>query len=92
MGDKRRELQVAKVKLFKPQTDNVNSGLTTGGFIVVGGQDLSFCVGLKAPFTSKSMSEEEETFGKTPQWLDEQGNVQKYQSERVIILGPDECQ
>ena len=31
-----------------------------------GGQDLSFCVGLKAPFTSKSTSEEEETFGKTP--------------------------
>ena len=31
-----------------------------------GGQDLSFCVGLKAPFTSKSMSEDEEMFGKTP--------------------------
>ena len=33
---------------------------------IVGGQDLSFCVGFKAPFTSKSTSEEEETFGKTP--------------------------
>ena len=34
-------------------------------FVAVGGQGLSFCVGLKAPFTSNSMSEEEETFGKT---------------------------
>ena len=34
--------------------------------VSVGGQDLSFCVGLKAPFTSNSTSEEEETFGKTP--------------------------
>ena len=32
----------------------------------VGGQNLSFCVGLKTPFTSKGTSEEEETFGKTP--------------------------
>ena len=32
----------------------------------VGGQDLSFCVGLIAPFTSKSTSEEEETLGKAP--------------------------
>ena len=27
--------------------------------IIVGGQGLSFCVGPKAPFTSKSMFEEE---------------------------------
>ena len=32
----------------------------------VGGQGLSFCVGFKASFTSKSTSEEEGTFGKTP--------------------------
>ena len=31
-----------------------------------GGQGLSFYVGLKTSFTSKSTSEEEETFGKTP--------------------------
>ena len=31
-----------------------------------GGQDLSFCVRLKTPFTSKSTFEEEETFEKTP--------------------------
>ena len=31
----------------------------------MGSQGLSFCVELKAPFTSKSTSEEEETFGKT---------------------------
>ena len=31
-----------------------------------GGQDLSFCVGLKAPFTNKSTSDEERTFGKAP--------------------------
>ena len=34
--------------------------------LLVGGQCLSFCVGLKTPFTSKSTFEEEETFGKTP--------------------------
>ena len=33
---------------------------------IVGGQDLSFCVGLKAPFTNKSTFEEEKTFGKAP--------------------------
>ena len=32
----------------------------------MGGQDLNFYVGLKAPFTNKSMSEEEKTFGKAP--------------------------
>ena len=31
-----------------------------------GGQGLSFCVGPKTPFTSKSTSEEEEMFRKTP--------------------------
>lgn len=35
MGDKQRESQVAKVKLFKPQTNNVNSGITIGEFIVI---------------------------------------------------------
>ena len=29
----------------------------------MGGQDLSFCVGFKAPFTNKSTSEEEERLG-----------------------------
>ena len=32
----------------------------------VGGQGLSFYVGLKTSFTSKSTSEEEEMFGKIP--------------------------
>ena len=36
------------------------------GIISVGGQDLSFCVGLKAPFTNESTFEEEKTFGKAP--------------------------
>ena len=39
---------------------------STVNTICGGGQDLSFCVGLKAPFTSKSKFEEEETFGKIP--------------------------
>ena len=34
-----------------------------------GGQNLSFCVGLKAPFTSEGTFEEEETLEKTPWWL-----------------------
>ena len=34
--------------------------------IPVEGQDLSFCVGIKAPFTNKSTSKEEKTFGKAP--------------------------
>ena len=34
-------------------------------YVCVGGQGLSFCVGLKAQYTSKSTSEEEETFEKT---------------------------
>ena len=35
-------------------------------YVCVGGQGLSFCVGLKAQCTSKSTSEEEEMFRKTP--------------------------
>ena len=31
-------------------------------------------------------------FGKTPQQVDVQGNVRRQQFERVILLGPDECQ
>ena len=31
-------------------------------------------------------------FGKALQWMVVQGNVQKQQSERVILLGLDECQ
>ena len=32
----------------------------------VGGQDLSFCVGLKSPFTNNSVSNEEKALGKAP--------------------------
>ena len=32
----------------------------------VGGQDLSFCVGLKALFTNNNASEEEKVLGKAP--------------------------
>ena len=32
----------------------------------MGGQDLSFCVGLKVSFTNESTSEEEKMFGKAP--------------------------
>lgn len=35
VGDKQKESQVAKMKLFKPQTNNVNSGITIGEFIVL---------------------------------------------------------
>ena len=31
-------------------------------------------------------------FGKAPQGVAVQGNVQRHWSERVILLGPDECQ
>ena len=31
-------------------------------------------------------------FGKAPQWVDVQGNGRRQWSERVIFLGPDECQ
>ena len=31
-------------------------------------------------------------FGKAPQHVVMQRNIQRYQSERVILLGPDECQ
>ena len=30
------------------------------------GQDLSFCVGVKAPFTNNNASEEEKSLGKAP--------------------------
>ena len=33
---------------------------------VGGGQDLSFCVGLKVPFTNNNASEEEKALGKAP--------------------------
>ena len=33
---------------------------------IVGGQNLSFCVGLKAPFTNNNASEEEKALGKAP--------------------------
>ena len=32
----------------------------------MGGKDLSFGVGLKAPFTNNNASEEEKAWGKTP--------------------------
>ena len=32
----------------------------------VGGQDLSFCIGLKTPFTNNNVSEEEKALGKAP--------------------------
>ena len=32
----------------------------------VGGQDLSFCVGIKALFTNNNVSEEEKALGKAP--------------------------
>ena len=51
-----------KLYRFRAFSSNVLKRLNA----IVGGQDLSFCVGFKAPFTSKSTSEEEETFGKTP--------------------------
>ena len=31
-------------------------------------------------------------FGKAPQWMVVQGNVRRQQFERVILLGPNECQ
>ena len=31
-------------------------------------------------------------FGKAPQWVVVQGNVRRQWSERIILLGPDECQ
>ena len=31
-----------------------------------GGQNLSFCVGLKVPFTNNNTSEEKKTLGKAP--------------------------
>ena len=31
-----------------------------------GGQNLSFCVGLKTPFTNNNASEEEKALGKAP--------------------------
>ena len=31
-------------------------------------------------------------FGKAPWWVDVQGNVRRQWSEKVILLGPDECQ
>ena len=43
-----------------------NSNYIGIGICIVGGQDLSFCVGLKTPFTNKSTSKEEKTFGKAP--------------------------
>ena len=33
---------------------------------IVGGQNLSFYVGLKAPFTNNNASEEEKALGKAP--------------------------
>ena len=33
---------------------------------IVGGQNLSFYVGLKAPFTNNNVSEEEKALGKAP--------------------------
>ena len=32
--------------------------------VIVGGQDLSFCVGVKTPFTNNNASEEEKALGK----------------------------
>ena len=32
----------------------------------MGGQDLSFCVGLKTPFTNNNESEEEKALGNAP--------------------------
>ena len=58
----------------------------------VGGQDLSFCVGLKAPFTNNNTSEEEKALGKAPQQVVVQKNVERHQSERVVLLEPDKCQ
>ena len=46
----------------------------------------------QAPFTNKNASEEQKMFGKAPQHVVMQKNVRRYQSERVILLGPDECQ
>ena len=58
----------------------------------MGGKDLSFCVGLKAPFTNNNASQEERMLGKTLQQVVVQRNVERHQSERVILLGLDECQ
>ena len=33
---------------------------------IVGGKDLGFCVGFKAPFTNNNASEEEKVLGKAP--------------------------
>ena len=60
--------------------------------LIVGGKDLNFYVGPQAPFTNKNASEEQKMFGKAPQYVVVQRNVRRYQFERVILLGPDECQ
>ena len=59
---------------------------------LVGGKDSNFYVGPQAPFTNKNTSEEQKMFGRAPQHVVMQRNVRRYQSERVILLGPDECQ
>ena len=58
----------------------------------MGGKNLSFCVGLQAPFTNKNTSKEEKMLGKVSQQVVVQRNIERHQSERVILLGPDECQ
>ena len=60
--------------------------------LIVGGKDLNFYVGPQAPFTNKNASEGQKMFGKAPQYVVVQRNVRRYQFERVILLGPDECQ
>ena len=61
-------LKIILLQCFQFSVFSNNKLNPNGPYIiyVVGGQDLSFCVGLEAPFISKSTFEEKEPFGKTP--------------------------
>ena len=56
---------IHKSKLYFFSSDE-REKLKFWGAIVGGGKDLSFCVGLKAPFANSNVSEEEKVLEKVP--------------------------
>ena len=49
-------------------------------------------LGPKPHLLTRMRSRNRKMFGKAPQHVVMQRNIRRYQSERVILLGPDECQ
>ena len=56
------------------------------------GKSLNFYIGSQALFTNGNPSEEEQMTGKVPEPIVVSGKSRRPWSERVILLGPNECQ